>query len=83
QAEPLPQCGVLLGLSLCPHSGHPLVCCFNYISRPVPHRLITSAYRTSKSCPKPAVILVTKKGMSLCADPEAPWVQKYLQDSEI
>ncbi|NWS21737.1 CCL3 protein, partial [Pachyramphus minor] len=58
-------------------------CCFNYLSRAVPHRMITSAYRTSNICPQPAVILVTRKGRMLCADPETRWVQQYLKDLEI
>ncbi|NXK34097.1 CCL3 protein, partial [Piprites chloris] len=58
-------------------------CCFQYISRAVPRRMISSAHRTSKSCPQPAVVLVTRKGRMLCADPEAHWVQQYLKDLEI
>ncbi|NXC82813.1 CCL3 protein, partial [Cercotrichas coryphoeus] len=58
----------------------PNTCCFTYISQPVPSHMIQSAYWSSSSCPMPAVILVTRKGKEVCADPEAPWVQKYLQD---
>ncbi|NWT01281.1 CCL5 protein, partial [Mionectes macconnelli] len=54
-------------------------CCFKYMSRPVPRRIIASAHRTSSACPKPAVVLVTRKGIMLCADPEARWVQQYLK----
>ncbi|XP_064275424.1 C-C motif chemokine 3-like [Passer domesticus] len=53
-------------------------CCYSYVSRPVPRQLISSAYMTSMSCPRPAVVLITKKGSQLCADPKADWVQKYL-----
>ncbi|XP_050751458.1 LOW QUALITY PROTEIN: C-C motif chemokine 3-like [Gymnogyps californianus] len=56
-----------------------LICCFSYMQLPIPRRFITSAYRTSSKCAKPAVILVTNKGMELCADPQAPWVQAYLE----
>ncbi|NXI08395.1 CCL4 protein, partial [Irena cyanogastra] len=61
----------------------PASCCFTYISHPIPSRMILSAYRTSDSCPMQAVVLVTTKGRELCANPKAPWVQKYLQNSEL
>ncbi|NXF46086.1 CCL3 protein, partial [Oceanites oceanicus] len=57
----------------------PTACCSSYMHRPIPRRYITSAYMTSSRCAKPAVILVTKKGMEICADPQASWVQKYLE----
>ncbi|NWV25587.1 CCL3 protein, partial [Origma solitaria] len=60
-----------------------IFCCFRYISRRVPLSLIHSAYRTSNSCSKPAVVLVTRKGMNVCTDPKAPWVQKYLKHFEL
>ncbi|NWW04541.1 CCL3 protein, partial [Oreocharis arfaki] len=59
------------------------ICCFSYVSRPLPRRFISSAYRTSNSCSKPAVVLVTRKGMKVCADPEARWVQAHLKHSEL
>ncbi|NWR27936.1 CCL3 protein, partial [Tachuris rubrigastra] len=58
-------------------------CCFQYVSRAIPRRMIISAQRTSHVCSRPAVILVTRKGRMLCADPEAHWVQQYLKDLEI
>ncbi|NWV12165.1 CCL3 protein, partial [Ptilonorhynchus violaceus] len=58
-------------------------CCFNYISRPIPRRIISSAYMTSNSCERQAVVLVTKKGMSVCVDPAAHWVQAYLKHSKL
>ncbi|NXQ24143.1 CCL5 protein, partial [Alaudala cheleensis] len=57
-------------------------CCIKYISRPIPRRMIQSANRTSSSCPMQAVILVTRKGREVCADPKAPWVQEYLEHLE-
>ncbi|NWY74843.1 CCL3 protein, partial [Erithacus rubecula] len=61
----------------------PISCCLAYISRPIPPSMIHSAYRSSSSCSVQAVILVTRKGREVCADPKAPWVQKYLQDLEL
>ncbi|NXI74005.1 CCL4 protein, partial [Anseranas semipalmata] len=74
----------LLLLALCSPAvahldGVPTSCCFSYQRRPVPRGLITSVYTTSSSCSQPAVILVTKKGKELCADPQAPWVQAHLK----
>ncbi|NXO81555.1 CCL5 protein, partial [Sitta europaea] len=61
----------------------PIHCCFSYISRPIPRSRISSAYRTSSICSLQAVVLVTRKGMELCADPKAHWVQKYLDQLEL
>ncbi|XP_065588255.1 C-C motif chemokine 3-like [Cyrtonyx montezumae] len=58
--------------------GLPTKCCFSYIQRPVPRNVIASAFTTSSTCRLPAVILVTKKGKEICANPEEPWVQKRL-----
>ncbi|NXH77077.1 CCL3 protein, partial [Hydrobates tethys] len=74
----------LLLMAICsPAEAHldtiPTVCCFHYMDRPIPRRYITTAYTTSSRCTQPAVILVTKKGMKLCTDPQEPWVQKYLE----
>ncbi|NXT18021.1 CCL3 protein, partial [Syrrhaptes paradoxus] len=54
-------------------------CCFKYVSRPLPRLVISSVYTTSSSCSQPAVILVTKNGREVCADPQAPWVQARLK----
>uniref|UniRef100_A0A8C9F7X3 Chemokine interleukin-8-like domain-containing protein n=1 Tax=Pavo cristatus TaxID=9049 RepID=A0A8C9F7X3_PAVCR len=58
--------------------GLPRTCCFSYVQRPIPHNLIASAYITSSKCRLPAVILVTKKGREVCANPKESWVQKRL-----
>ncbi|XP_068044679.1 C-C motif chemokine 3-like [Anomalospiza imberbis] len=58
-------------------------CCFSYISHPIRRSSISSAYMTSKACPTPAVVLITSKGNQVCADPNAPWVQKYLKHLEL
>ncbi|NXV00293.1 CCL4 protein, partial [Cettia cetti] len=61
----------------------PISCCYTSISSPIPRSMIHSAYRTSSSCPAQAVVLVTKKGKKVCADPKARWVQKYLKRLEL
>uniref|UniRef100_A0A8C2YAB3 C-C motif chemokine 3-like n=1 Tax=Coturnix japonica TaxID=93934 RepID=A0A8C2YAB3_COTJA len=57
----------------------PTTCCFSYAPRPIPRNLIASVYITSSKCRLPGVILVTKKGREVCANPEEPWVQKCLE----
>ncbi|NXO21356.1 CCL5 protein, partial [Cisticola juncidis] len=57
-------------------------CCFSFTSRPIPRSRIQSAYRTSTSCAMQAVILITKNGRQICADPKAHWVQKQLEHLE-
>ncbi|XP_021271732.1 C-C motif chemokine 4-like isoform X2 [Numida meleagris] len=57
----------------------PTACCYSYVSRPIRYRLITAVYVLSSACPQPAVILVTKKGKQICADPKHFWVQALLE----
>ncbi|XP_010720048.1 C-C motif chemokine 3 [Meleagris gallopavo] len=57
----------------------PTTCCFSYVQRPIPRNIIKSAYITSSKCRLPAVILVTKKGKEICANPEESWVQNHLE----
>ncbi|XP_026702890.1 C-C motif chemokine 3-like isoform X1 [Athene cunicularia] len=54
-------------------------CCVKYVSRSIPRANISSAYMTSNTCSLPGVVLVTKKGIQLCADPKAHWVQAHLK----
>ncbi|NWZ72129.1 CCL3 protein, partial [Acrocephalus arundinaceus] len=60
--------------------GVPTICCFKYQKQPVPRRLIRSVFVTSSSCSQPGVVVVTKKDKKVCADPQAPWVKKLLED---
>ncbi|XP_064007688.1 C-C motif chemokine 3-like 1 [Pogoniulus pusillus] len=57
----------------------PSLCCFKYMQRRVPLRMVASAYRVSGTCSLPAIVLVTKRGAQVCTDPKAPWVQAYLR----
>ncbi|XP_065490525.1 C-C motif chemokine 3-like [Caloenas nicobarica] len=56
-----------------------MTCCYSYMGRPIPRNVIVSIEKTSSRCSMPAVILVTKNGNRICADPKAPWVQAYLR----
>ncbi|NWH39482.1 CCL5 protein, partial [Chloropsis hardwickii] len=59
--------------------GVPNICCIRYQERPIPRHLVRSAFVTSSSCAKPAVMVVTKKDRLLCGDPEAKWVKELLK----
>ncbi|XP_074003728.1 C-C motif chemokine 5-like [Numenius arquata] len=61
----------------------PTSCCFTLVRNPIPRRIVTSAYITSSMCSLPAVVLVTKKGRQLCADPQASWVKEHLKYLEM
>ncbi|XP_019492173.1 PREDICTED: regakine-1-like [Hipposideros armiger] len=54
-------------------------CCFSYISRMVPFRVVKGYHRTGTQCPKPAVIFLTKRGQEICANPSKAWVQRYIK----
>uniref|UniRef100_A0A8C3PWW0 Chemokine interleukin-8-like domain-containing protein n=1 Tax=Chrysolophus pictus TaxID=9089 RepID=A0A8C3PWW0_CHRPC len=54
-------------------------CCISYVQRPIPRNIIAYAYITSSECHLPGVVLVTKKGREVCANPEESWVQKRLE----
>ncbi|XP_004684957.1 PREDICTED: C-C motif chemokine 8-like [Condylura cristata] len=51
------------------------ICCFNYISKKIPMKLLDTYSRiTNSRCPKEAVIFKTKGGREICADPSLEWV---------
>ncbi|XP_066492627.1 C-C motif chemokine 5-like [Tiliqua scincoides] len=50
------------------------LCCTAFVSRPIRPQLLTSYSYTSESCPFRAVVFVTKRGRSFCADPNDEWV---------
>ncbi|XP_057232312.1 C-C motif chemokine 17-like [Malurus melanocephalus] len=70
---------LLLSFSLHHASAHfaPVECCFEYAQKPIRHP--QSFYRTSKDCPKPAVVIVAASGDEICADPKKSWVKKMVK----
>ncbi|XP_041340835.1 C-C motif chemokine 4 homolog [Pyrgilauda ruficollis] len=54
-------------------------CCVTYSRHKLPWKLIQRHYMTSSSCPRPAIVFVTKEGRQVCANPENTWVQSYLK----
>nr|XP_027779625.1 C-C motif chemokine 3-like [Marmota flaviventris] len=63
-------------------SQEPSSCCFAYISRKIPRKLVVFYYETSSACSSPSIIFVTKKGLQVCAHPNEAWVQEYIRDLE-
>ncbi|NWT78396.1 CCL4 protein, partial [Lanius ludovicianus] len=55
------------------------ICCVKYTQHQLPWKLVQRHYITSSSCPRMAVVFVTKEGRQVCADPKNTWVQRYLQ----
>ncbi|XP_058020577.1 C-C motif chemokine 5-like [Ahaetulla prasina] len=59
----------------------PRLCCFDYVTRPIPRKNLKSYEYTNARCSRQAVILITHVNRRMCADPSEPWVQdrvKYL-----
>ncbi|XP_053199901.1 uncharacterized protein LOC128384375 [Scomber japonicus] len=54
-------------------------CCFKFYPRRVNKKLISSYYMTDYCCPWTGVILMTKKGRHICADPNLTWVQSIMK----
>ncbi|XP_012581586.1 PREDICTED: C-C motif chemokine 14 [Condylura cristata] len=59
---------------------HPAECCFNFTVHKVLRSRITWYYETSSQCSRPGIVFITKKGISICADPREDWVQDYITD---
>ncbi|XP_027965155.1 regakine-1-like [Eumetopias jubatus] len=55
------------------------LCCFTYISRKVPLRIVKGYDRTSDQCPTPGVIFLIQQGRQICANPNVAWVQEYIR----
>ncbi|XP_047671466.1 C-C motif chemokine 3-like [Tachysurus fulvidraco] len=55
------------------------LCCFEFHKRPFPAGNVVSYVETGPHCTHPGVILTTKKGYRMCADPEMDWVQQVIK----
>ncbi|XP_060731355.1 C-C motif chemokine 18-like [Tachysurus vachellii] len=54
-------------------------CCFEFHKRPFPAANVVSYEETRPECALPGVILTTKRGFRICADPEVDWVQQIIK----
>ncbi|XP_043819738.1 C-C motif chemokine 13-like [Dromiciops gliroides] len=58
----------------------PQNCCFEFTSKKIPLKLLVNYKTTSSMCSKEAVILVTKRGLNICANPKDQWVQDLMKN---
>ncbi|KAM9335411.1 C-C motif chemokine 36.1 [Symphorus nematophorus] len=74
----------LLSSVLCKSEIGPEDCCFKFYPRRLNKKVVKSYHLTDYRCPKSAVILVSQRNRSICADPALSWVEsimKYLDES--
>ncbi|XP_027725406.1 C-C motif chemokine 22 [Vombatus ursinus] len=51
------------------------ICCKDFVSFPLPLKVLTRFFFTSNNCRKHGVILLTMKNRQICADPQKAWVK--------
>ncbi|XP_053199460.1 C-C motif chemokine 36.1 [Scomber japonicus] len=69
----------LLTTVFCNNANGPEECCFKFYPRRVNKKLISSYNMNDYRCPRTGVILMTKKGRHICADPNLSWVQGIMK----
>nr|AAT52138.1 CC chemokine SCYA104 [Ictalurus furcatus] len=80
---------VLLGLSclqsftMAQNANGASFCCFEFHKRPLPAANVVSYEETRFECSVPGVILTTKKGYRICADPEEDWVKQIIANKNL
>ncbi|XP_047674122.1 C-C motif chemokine 18-like [Tachysurus fulvidraco] len=57
-------------------------CCFSFLTRPIPVRVITAYAVTDIRCVKPGVIFTKQDGRHVCADPYFKWVKHHMKNIE-
>ncbi|KAH1181755.1 hypothetical protein KIL84_005481 [Mauremys mutica] len=53
--------------------------CIEFSRKKIPQKLLKTYRKTEPSCPKAAIIFVTKKNREFCADPEENWVKEAVR----
>ncbi|KAI5629609.1 C-C motif chemokine 3-like, partial [Silurus asotus] len=59
-------------------ANRPKRCCTEFHKTPVPARIIVKVEVTRFDCTLRGVILTTKKGFQICAEPEVYWVKQII-----
>ncbi|XP_053537195.1 C-C motif chemokine 18 [Ictalurus punctatus] len=59
------------------------LCCFEFHKKPFPAANVVSYEETRSDCMLPGVILTTKKGYRICADPEVDWVKQIIANKNL
>ncbi|XP_006641247.1 C-C motif chemokine 3-like [Lepisosteus oculatus] len=57
----------------------PKKCCFDFTSKEIPIKRISSYSRTSPQCTNPGILFKTKFGRQVCARPTESWVQSHIK----
>ncbi|XP_074046496.1 C-C motif chemokine 3-like [Macrotis lagotis] len=57
----------------------PRVCCFNFADKRFPSKLVADYKTTDSQCSKKGVVLISKRGREICANPEEQWVQDIIK----
>ncbi|XP_073714937.1 C-C motif chemokine 36.1 [Misgurnus anguillicaudatus] len=57
----------------------PAECCIKFFRGRIPMYKIDSYLKTRPECPNAGVILITKKSLRLCVEPNANWVKRAMQ----
>uniref|UniRef100_A0A2K5QA24 C-C motif chemokine n=1 Tax=Cebus imitator TaxID=2715852 RepID=A0A2K5QA24_CEBIM len=60
----------------------PSECCFTYTTHRIPRPRIVAYYGTNSQCSKPGIVFITKRGKSICTNPNDEWVQDYIKGME-
>ncbi|XP_060731506.1 C-C motif chemokine 4 homolog [Tachysurus vachellii] len=60
------------------HENTPDQCCFSFLTRPIPVRVITAYKVTDIRCAKRGVIFTLQDGRHVCADPGFKWVKNHM-----
>ncbi|XP_058623804.1 C-C motif chemokine 22-like [Onychostoma macrolepis] len=53
-------------------------CCVEFTDLKIPVKMVKSYYWTSSSCPRRAIVFLTKSGREFCVDPETVWVSGHI-----
>ncbi|XP_044527775.1 C-C motif chemokine 4 homolog [Gracilinanus agilis] len=60
-------------------SNPPVICCFTFTSKKIPPKLVVGYEATTSTCVSDGVILSTRRGLKICANPEEKWVQNIMK----
>ncbi|XP_074149614.1 C-C motif chemokine 22 [Sminthopsis crassicaudata] len=55
------------------------ICCKDFVRFPLPLKVLSDFYFTSKDCRKPGVILLTLRNREICANPQKAWVKHAIK----
>ncbi|XP_028653139.1 C-C motif chemokine 3-like isoform X2 [Erpetoichthys calabaricus] len=57
------------------NTNKPSKCCFSYLEKRIPLKMLSNFERTRSDCTRPGIVFITRKGHLVCADPKQKWVK--------